>query len=139
MRRETTDVIGSGLLLAALVIAVFATLAPPAGAGVAPATAVVAPADPLARGRSLFYAKGCVACHTKAGESGAIGHVGPDLTGLASRADDRRPGLSAAAYVRESLRTPSAFVVPGYQAVMPDLGLADEEIAALSAFLLGAN
>lgn len=140
MRRETADLVGSGLLLAALLTALLATLAPSAGAGVASsgtaATPPVAVGEGFPRARALFYAKGCVACHALAGESGAIGHVGPDLTGLAARAGDRRPGLTAVAYVRESLRTPSAFLAPGYQAVMPDLGLSDEEIDALSAFLL---
>ena len=137
MRRETTDLIGSGLLLAALVTALLATFAPPAGASVAVPATVSTSSATIERGRSLFYAKGCVACHRSSGESGALGAIGPDLTGLASRAADRKPGTSAAAYVRESLRSPSAFLVPSFQVVMPDLGLSDEEIGALSAFLLG--
>lgn len=137
MRRETTDVIGSGLLLAALLAALLATLAPTAGASVAAPATVSAPSPTIERGRTLFYAKGCVSCHTKSGESRPIADVGPELTGLASRAADRRPGLTAQAYVRESLRTPSAFLVPGYEARMPDLGLREDEIDSLSAFLLG--
>jgi mono/diheme cytochrome c family protein len=139
MRRETTDLIGSGLLLAALVMATFAVLAPTSGTGTA-ATSVAASSEAMERGRLLFYAKGCVTCHTKAGETGAIGQVGPDLTDLASRAATRRPGMSAEAYVRESIKTPSAFFAPGFEggtARMPDLGLSDDEVAALTAFLLG--
>ncbi len=133
MRRETADLIGSGLLLAALLLALVATLAPSAGAGVA----TVASSGPFDRGLALFYAKGCVSCHSKAGVSSA--QVGPDLTGLAARAASRKPGTSAEAYVRESIRTPSAFIVPGYEggSGMPDLHLADDEIDALTAFLLG--
>jgi cytochrome c oxidase subunit 2 len=86
----------------------------------------------------LFHVKGCITCHRKAGEPrGNIGDVGPDLTGLAQRAADRRPGVGAVAYVHESLRRPGAFLVPGYGERMPDLGLSDVEVAALTAFLLG--
>ena len=135
MRRETTDLIGSGLLLAALVTATFATLAPTTpGASVAVSGTASSPT--IERGKSLFYAKGCISCHTKFAAPGSGASVGPDLTGLAARAADRKPGMSAQAYVRESLQTPSAFSVPGYSATMPDLGLSDEEVAALSAFLL---
>ncbi|MGH2379264.1 MAG: c-type cytochrome [Candidatus Limnocylindria bacterium] len=142
MQRETLDLIGSGLLLAALATATFAVLAPTPGASIAPlvsAGPVAAPPGPSGaheRGLALFYAKGCVTCHRKAGLEG--GHaIGPDLTGLAERAATRRPGLSAEAYVRESLRAPTAFTVPGYrEGAMPDLALSDAEIDALTAFLL---
>jgi len=47
------------------------------------------------------------------------------------------PGLSAEAYVRESIREPGAFVVPGYAGMeMPQLGLTDAEIDAVVAILL---
>jgi len=64
-----------------------------------------------------------------------------ELSGLADRAGTRRPGMSALDYVRESLRDPSAFKVPGYdfgsgEIGMPDLGLSNEEIEKLAAFLL---
>jgi cytochrome c oxidase subunit 2 len=139
MRREVTDLIGSGLLLAALILATLGALAPTSGAGASATSAtVVAAAPDVERGRMLFHVKGCVTCHRKAGEPrGNIGDVGPDLTGLAQRAADRRPGLGAVAYVHESLRTPGAFLVPGYSERMPDLGLSDIEVAALTAFLLG--
>lgn len=143
MRRETADVIGSGLLLAALVTATFAALAPSSGAGPAasPVTSrvAVAPSTTIERGRTLFYAKGCVGCHRKAGEQNSV-PVGPDLTGLADRAAERKPGMSAEAYVRESIRTPGAFIAPGFSTAtlaMPDLGLSDDEIDAVTAFLLG--
>jgi cytochrome c oxidase subunit 2 len=140
MRRETTDLIGSGLLLAALVTATFATLAPTptSGASVASMPTIASAPAGLERGKALFFVKGCVSCHTKVA-AGSSANVGPDLTGLATRAADRKPGMSAADYVRESLKVPSAFIVSGYSSFvgMPDLGLSDDEIAALSAFLLG--
>jgi cytochrome c oxidase subunit 2 len=64
--------------------------------------------------------------------------VGPNLTGLADRAGTRAPGLDARAYVRESIREPGAVRVPDYTAVMPDLGLSDDEIDSLTAFLLAS-
>lgn len=135
MRREVTDLIGSGLLLAALVMATFAVLAPAPGAGTASASAVTTP-ELVERGRALFYAKGCVTCHRRAGEPSVL-EVGPDLTGLADRAGARRPGLSAEAYVRESITSPAAFVVPGFaDRTMPDLSLRSSEVDALVAFLL---
>jgi mono/diheme cytochrome c family protein len=142
MRRETADLVGSGLLLAALVTATIGALAPTSGASASPsqASTVSASANDVERGRSLFHAKGCIACHHKGDEKGTTAAIGPDLTGLAQRAGDRKPGMSAKAYVYESIRMPSAFIVPGSQGGtfgMPDLGLTDEEIDAISAFLLG--
>lgn len=85
----------------------------------------------------LFAAKGCVGCHTHAAFPGAHMQVGPDLTDLRTRASGRVAGMTAEGYVRQSLRSPSAFVVPGYTTVaMPDLHLTDPEIEALAAFLL---
>ncbi len=142
MRRESADVLGSGLLLAALVTATVAALAPPQGASAAPAPAaheaVMVSSSSVDRGRTLFYAKGCIGCHKKAGER-AGASVGPDLTGIVDRAGQRKPGMSADAYVRESIKTPSAFIVPGFGSAtfgMPDLGLSDDEIDALTGLLL---
>ena len=143
MRRETLDLIGSGLLLAALVTATFAVLVPTPGASTASSSAAgpgaVTSSTAHERGLALFYAKGCVTCHRMAGVEG--GHeVGPDLTGLAARAGTTRPGISAEAYIGESLRTPSAFLAPSFVSAgnlsMPDLGLSDDEIGDLTAFLL---
>ncbi|HEU5287786.1 MAG TPA: cytochrome c [Candidatus Limnocylindria bacterium] len=139
MRREVADVVGSGLLLAALVTATIGVMTDrtASASGSSPSTTVsLTDASLVARGRSLFSAKGCVACHTK--EQQAIVQVGPALTGLRDRAAERRPGLDAVAYVRESIRTPAAFIVPGYgNAAMPDLALRDEDIDAIAAYLLG--
>jgi cytochrome c551/c552 len=140
MRRETLDLIGSGLLLLALATATIATLAPTPGASVATYSG---PSDPLVeRGEMLFYAKGCVTCHRMAGISQGVG--APDLTSIETAAASRRPGLSAEAYIRESLLTPAAFIAPGWSAMsgnlaMPDLGLSDAEIEALTAFLLAPD
>jgi hypothetical protein len=65
--------------------------------------------------------------------------VGPDLTAIAERAGVRVPGLDAAAYISQSLREPGAYRVAGYSALMPDLGLTNEQIASLTAFLLSSD
>ncbi len=99
----------------------------------------LAPASALAteRGALLFAMKGCIGCHTHAAFPNARMQVGPELTGLPLRAATRLPGLDARAYVQQSLREPSAYrVASNYKSVMPDLRLSDEEVEALTAFLL---
>src|SRR5881397_2628348 len=73
-----------------------------------PASTASAQVGAVARGRALFQAKGCVACHTVAGVPGNA-QVGPNLTGLPLVAGTRKPGMAAADYVRESLVDPQAF------------------------------
>jgi hypothetical protein len=66
--------------------------------------------------------------------------IGPDLTMVHRIAGERVEGLSAAEYIAQSLATPQAFIVPGYEATtagsMPDFDLTENEIAALVEFLL---
>jgi hypothetical protein len=68
------------------------------------------------------------------------GQIGPDLTQVREVASGRVDGLSAEAYLAQSLETPQAFIVPGYEATtagaMPDFNLTRGEIAALVDFLL---
>jgi len=94
---------------------------PPGGAG-----------DP-AQGRNLVAQKGCGACHVIAGVPGAVGTVGPNLAGVATRnpiagsvpnggPDDLKAWI---------LDPPS--LKPGTQ--MPNLGLSDTEATHIVAFL----
>jgi len=84
-------------------------------------------------GSQVFVSKGCSGCH-------AIDRmvVGPALGGIATRGSERKPGLSAEAYIRESIEVPGAFVVDGFANVMPPLrgAMSDEEFEALVAYLL---
>lgn len=68
-------------------------------------------------GKALFAAQGCGGCHAfKA--AGTSAQVGPALDNL--RAAAARAGKPLEAYVRESIVSPDAYVVPGYQpGVMP--------------------
>jgi cytochrome c oxidase subunit 2 len=98
--------------------------------------AVTASTGGTERGRMLFATKGCVGCHAHVSITGRRMNVGPDLSALAETAKGRVRGLDAAAYVRQSLRDPEAYVVAGYEALMPDLKIADGDVEALVAFLL---
>src|SRR5688572_12824916 len=89
-------------------------------------------------GREIAEGKGlCRTCHT-VGSSGALRF--PDLAGVAGRAGERVPGLSALDYFAQSLYEPDAFVVPGFNPGMPTInrppiGLTDQEILCVIAYL----
>jgi cytochrome c oxidase subunit 2 len=66
---------------------------------------------------ATFGSQGCGGCHTFK-PAGTNGTIGPDLDALA--ADARKAGKPLAAYVRDSIVNPDAYVVPGYKkGVMP--------------------
>ena len=90
------------------------------------------------RGKTLFESKACITCHTLPGIASATGTVGPPLAGIANTAGTRKPGMSAEAYIRESIENPNAFVVPGFPSPspMPPGQAAGQELADLVAFLL---
>jgi cytochrome c oxidase subunit 2 len=88
-------------------------------------------ATPAADGKALFTSKGCAGCHTVQGVS--RGTLGPNLTHLQSRStfaggmfDLNSPRL------RAWLRNPPE-EKPG--AKMPDLGLSNDDITKLLAYL----
>lgn len=87
------------------------------------------------RGEAFFRGPGgCVACHTIQGLSTAT--IGPELTHIATVAGTRKTGMTAEAYIRESIQSPTAFVVEGYALAMP-AGLASgQNLEDLLAFLL---
>ncbi len=96
---------------------------------------VAAPAptegSPAAEGLTAFSAKGCAGCHTVGGVS--EGKVGPNLSHLQSRSTFAGSMFALNAdNLRTWLEDPPA-VKPG--SVMPDLGLTDEEITQLIAYL----
>lgn len=97
--------------------------------------------DPALVGATLFQVKGCASCHNGPDSISRVRGF-PSLTSASDWAGDRRPGMSAADYLAESMRTPSAFISPAFtggggpMTGMPDLNLDDDEIAALVAYLL---
>lgn len=99
-----------------------------------PAAAAVDGGSPVALGRALSQAKGCVACHSIDGRAA----VGPTWRGLYGRtetfADGSRVRLDAAALETE-IRDPRARIAQGFPAVMPQIELTDAERGALVAYI----
>ena len=91
-------------------------------------------ADPE-RGAELVETHGCNACH--AGEAADI--VAPSHEGLADRAGERVPPLTAAAYIYEAIIYPAAHIADDYPASMPPNYAAlipDNELGDIIAYLL---
>lgn len=102
------------------------------------------PADTVAgdpeRGAQLFTQSvggmpSCSTCHAL--DASQI--VGPGMAGIAARAESREEGMSAAEYLHTSITEPGAYVVEGFQNVMPDIyeqSLSEAQIRDLIAYLL---
>jgi mono/diheme cytochrome c family protein len=111
-----------------------------AAAGCGPSASapeVTPPVDPALRPGFALYVQYCQDCHwvTPADEPGKA----PTLYAVADAADGRVPELDAAAYIRQSIVQPSAYLVPGYPNNMPDnyaRRLEPAEIDALVVYLL---
>jgi mono/diheme cytochrome c family protein len=103
----------------------------------------VTPAQLIKAGEEIYKTKGtCEICH----RIGQKGTRAPDLAGVGGRAAKTKPGMTAKAYIIESLIQPQAFVVEGYPPIMPavdkpPIALNRSEVWALTAFLesLGGN
>jgi cytochrome c oxidase subunit II len=105
----------------------------PAPAQPAPAPAPPAGANP-ADGVAVIQQKGCGGCHTIPGIPGAVGTIGPNLGGVASRptiAGGAVPNSGPNDLKRWILNPPA--LKPG--TVMPNLGLTDEQATQVVAFL----
>ena len=98
----------------------------------------VTPEQLVAAGDQLFHgAGGCTTCH-------GLGTRAPNLLTdekgqgpIGARCGKREPGKDCKAYLYESLTNPRAYVVPGYEPIMPDMGrtLSPQQLWALVAFL----
>jgi mono/diheme cytochrome c family protein len=103
----------------------------------------VTPAQLIKAGEEIYKTKGtCEICH----RIGQKGTRAPDLAGVGARAAKAKAGMSAKAYILESLLQPGAAVVEGYPNIMPavdkpPIALNRSEVWALTAFLesLGGN
>lgn len=95
-------------------------------------SADVSPDELVGIGEEIFHgAGGCEACH-------GLGTRAPTLLGeIGTRCGQRVEGLSCKAYLHQSLVEPRAFVVDGFQPIMPNLEaqLSGGQIWALVAFL----
>jgi mono/diheme cytochrome c family protein len=98
----------------------------------------VTPEQLVSAGDQLFHgAGGCTACH-------GLGTRAPNLLTdekgagpIGARCAKRENGKDCKAYLYESLTRPGAFVVTGYEPIMPDLSrtLSPQQLWALVAFL----
>lgn len=93
---------------------------------------VPANGSPVETGRALFQTKACVSCHVIDGYPGAVGTIGPELTNIASQAQIAGVLPMSPENMQRWLADPPA-VKPG--TAMPDLGLTDDEVAALTEYL----
>ncbi len=83
-------------------------------------------ASPAVAGEKLFADLGCVTCHSAGAQARC-----PDLAGLFGRTVTLTTGQTLTAdegYIRESILTPGAKIVAGYENIMPTYqGLVNEE------------
>jgi cytochrome c oxidase subunit 2 len=70
-------------------------------------------------GLAVFQANGCGGCHTFKPAS-ATGKVGPDLDNLPQYATQAKRG-SLAAFTKESIVSPGAYIQPGFSDAMPHI------------------
>ena len=86
----------------------------------------------VAAGEQVFNgAGGCTACH-------GLGTRAPDLLGVAGSAcSTREPGKECKTYLYEAMTSPTAYVVEGFQPIMPDMSrtLSQQQVWAAVAFL----
>jgi cytochrome c oxidase subunit II len=93
------------------------------------------PVSPAAAGEKLFSERNCVTCHR--GDTGARG---PRLANIFGKRIDLQNGetvLADEAYIRESILSPAARVVAGYQPIMPPYQgqLTEEQLLQLIAYI----
>ena len=101
-------------------------------------TSDVTPEALVAAGERVYNgAGGCTACH-------GLGTRAPNLVtdfngqgAIGARCGKRKPGMTCKAYLYESMTQPQAYVVPGFDPIMPDMRkqLPEDQIWAALAFL----
>jgi mono/diheme cytochrome c family protein len=105
-----------------------------------PVEAAAADVPPeLRAGSEVFTRNGCAACHAVQGDARL---VGPSLANISQAGATRKPGTSAEDYIRESIRDPSAFIVPtfpGPPSLMPPFTpnqIPDDQLEQLVQYLM---
>lgn len=90
--------------------------------------------SPVALGRAVAQDVGCLSCHSTGTDDG----LGPGLGGIWGEERtfvDGTTGVVDEDYLRRSILDPDAQVVAGFQPIMPQLRLADEELEGVVAYL----
>jgi mono/diheme cytochrome c family protein len=104
-------------------------------------TATTTAAGNPAQGKSVFASSGCGACHTFR-PAGSSGTIGPDLD-TKPALDAKKNNMELAAFIRESIVKPNAYIAPGYpKGVMPqNFGstLTKTQLADLVAFIAAGS
>jgi cytochrome c551/c552 len=96
-------------------------------------TKAAVPAGDASAGAKLFKDNGCGGCH-KFAPAGTNKTTGPDLDKLADFAKKANQG-SEKQFAFDSIKNPGGYVESGYENIMPNLGLSDEQVADLVAYL----
>jgi mono/diheme cytochrome c family protein len=101
-------------------------------------TSDASPEALVAAGEKVFNgAGGCTTCH-------GLGTRAPNLITdhagqgpIGARCGSRKPGMDCKAYLYESLVKPAAYVVPGFEPIMPDMSrqLSQDQLWAVVAYL----
>lgn len=92
--------------------------------------------DPIAEQGKTVFRNNCASCHATKGETII---VGPSLAGIATRAETSEVGLTGRQYILISIIKPDAYIVEGYQDLMPSnygTKFTGEELDALVMYLL---
>lgn len=92
--------------------------------------------EPLAAAGQPVFVQHCGACHSTQPDTII---VGPSLHGIAERGGARVDGQDARTYIYTSILRPNAYLVEGFQDLMPsDLGktLTGEQLDGVVAYLL---
>ena len=96
----------------------------------------IATLSPQAATGLQVFRTNCASCHAVNADTVI---VGPSLGGIAARAGSRVPGESAEIYLLTSILRPDAFLVPGFENLMPAAlakSMSSEEVDAVVAYLL---
>ena len=91
--------------------------------------------SPLAQQGKQVFSRVCGACHSTTPDTII---VGPSLAGVASRAGSRVEGQDAYTYLLTSVMQPDAYLVEGFENLMPNnlsKQLTGEELDAVVAYL----
>lgn len=99
-------------------------------------TALLKDANPE-NGAALVEQYNCIACHRLGANK-----IAPPFVGIAARAALRKPPLTAAAYIYESIVNPTAYVMEGFSPAMPQnfrQRLSDRELGDIIAYLLSTD
>jgi mono/diheme cytochrome c family protein len=92
--------------------------------------------DRYEAGRKIFETRQCGLCHSL--EPSDFRNLGPSLHEIGKVGGQRKPGMTAAEYILESIVDPGAFRAPGTVGGMPEglaNGLSQEELLQLVGFL----